>query len=124
VRAQRPAGEVRIEVKDPSGAAVSAYGKLQNLTTGNVRSFHTDTQGVHAFTGLAYGRYRLEVTAGGFAPQAVPIDVHSAEPVSRTVALSLSAPAFRVDVVGATPLAGTDLSPEEIPLPVWTCPIF
>jgi outer membrane receptor protein involved in Fe transport len=118
VRAQRPAGEVRIEVKDPSGAAVSAYGKLQNLTTGNVRSFHTDTQGVHAFTGLAYGRYRLEVTAGGFAPQAVPIDVHSAEPVSRTVALSLSAPAFRVDVVGATPLAGTDLSPEEIPLPV------
>jgi hypothetical protein len=30
----------------------------------------------------------------------------------------LSAQAFRVDVVGATPLAGTDLSQVEIPMPV------
>ncbi len=58
------------------------------------------------------------MTASGFAAQTVPIDVHSTEPVSRTVTLSLSAQAFRVDVVGATPLAGTDLSPTEIPLPV------
>ena len=111
-RAQRPAGEVRIEVKDPSGAAVSASGKLENLSTGNVRSFQTDTQGAHAFTGLAYGRYRLEVTASGFAAQTVLLDVHSTEPVTRTVTLSLSAQAFQVDVVGATPLAGTDLSPD------------
>ena len=117
-RAQRPAGEVRIDVKDPSGAAVSASGKLENLSTGNVRSFHTDTKGAHAFTGLSYGHYRLEVTASGFAAQTVPIDVHSTEPVTQTVTLSLSAQAFRVDVVGATPLGGTDLSPQEIPLPV------
>ena len=117
-RAQHPAGEVRIEVKDPSGAAVSASGKLENLSTGNVRSFHTDTQGAHAFSGLSFGRYRLEVTASGFAAQRVPIDVHSTEPVTQAVTLSLSAQAFRVDVVGATPLAGTDLSAQEIPLPV------
>ncbi len=105
-------------MKDPSGAAVSASGKLENLSTGNVRSFHTDTQGAHAFSGLSFGRYRLEVTASGFAAQRVPIDVHSTEPVTQAVTLSLSAQAFRVDVVGATPLAGTDLSAQEIPLPV------
>src|SRR4051794_20624749 len=78
-RAQRPAGEVRIEVKDPSGAAVSASGKLQNLATGNARSFQTDTQGAYAFTSLPFGRYCLEVTASGFAARTVPVDVHSIE---------------------------------------------
>ena len=90
---------------------MSASGKLENLSTGTVQGFQTDAQGAHAFTGLSYGRYRLEVTAQGFAAQSVALDVQSTEPVSRTVTLSLSAQAFRVDVVGATPLAGTDLSP-------------
>jgi outer membrane receptor protein involved in Fe transport len=91
---------------------------LENIATGTVQRFRTDTQGAHAFTSLAYGRYRLEVTVSGFAPQTVSIDVQSSEPVSRTVNLSLSVQAFRVDVAGATPLAGTDLAPLEIPLPI------
>ena len=61
--AQRAAGELRLEVKDPSGAGVAASGKLENLSTGTVQRFETDTQGAHSFTGLPYGRYRLEVTA-------------------------------------------------------------
>ena len=97
---------------------MAASGKLENVSTGTVQGFQTDTQGAHAFTSLAYGRYRLEVTASGFAARTVSVDVQSTEPVSRTVTLSLSAQAFRVDVVGATPLAGTDLSQVEIPLPV------
>jgi len=92
--AQRPAGEVRIEVKDPSGAAVAASGKLQSFATGAVQGFKTDAQGSYAFVNLPYGRYRLEVTASGFAPQTVSVDVQSVTPVSRTVTLSLSARFF------------------------------
>jgi outer membrane receptor protein involved in Fe transport len=118
VRAQRPAGEIRIEVKDSSGAAVAASGKLENLAAGTVEGYQTGEQGTHSFVGLPYGRYRITVTAAGFATQSVTVNVPSAAPVSRTITLSLSAQAFQVDVVGATPLAGTDLSQSEIPLPV------
>ena len=35
VHAQRPTGEIHIEVKDPSGAAVASSGKLENLSRRN-----------------------------------------------------------------------------------------
>src|SRR5262245_47327904 len=88
---QRPRGQVRIEVKDPSGAAMAAAGKLENLSTGTVQRFETDTQGVHSFTGLPLGRYRVEVNAPGFATRVATLDVQSAEAISRTISLTLSA---------------------------------
>jgi outer membrane receptor protein involved in Fe transport len=117
-QARDPTGSLRIEVKDPSGAAVAASGKLEAVASGTVLAYETNAEGAHSFTDLAYGRYRLEVTAAGFATQSVTFEVASAGPVVRTVRLSLSAQAFQVDVVGATPLPGTGLSPEEYPLPV------
>ena len=48
------------------------------------------------------------------------IDVQSGTPVSRTITLALAAQASRIDVVAATPLAGTDLALDEIPAPVQT----
>src|SRR5215510_9905697 len=116
--AQRPMGELHIAVRDPSGAAVTGSGKLQNLATGTVRNYETNAEGAYTFSGLARGRYRLDVTASGFAAQSVSIDVQSADPIARTVTLHVSPQAFQVDVVAATPLAGTDLSRIEIPLPV------
>ncbi len=107
-----------IDVKDPSGAAVPASGKLQNLATGTVQSYRTGAEGTQSFPSLPFGRYRLEVTAAGFATSSLAIDVQSATPIAKTITLSLTAQAFQVDVVAATPLAGTGLSPEEIPLPV------
>ena len=83
LHAQRPASDVRIEVKDPSGAAVAASGKLENLLTGIVQRFDTDAQGIHTFVGLALGRYRLELTAPGFATQSLALDTQSAGPAIR-----------------------------------------
>ena len=37
--AQRPSGEIRLEVKDPSGAPMEASGKLEDLASGTDRSF-------------------------------------------------------------------------------------
>jgi outer membrane receptor protein involved in Fe transport len=115
---QRPTGQARIEVKDPSGAAVAAAGKLENLSSGNVQRFETDPQGMRSFAGLPLGRYRLEVSAGGFATQVITLDLQSAALVSRTITLAMSAQTVQVDVVGATPLGGSSLSATEIPLPV------
>ena len=118
--AQRPAGEIRIEVKDPSGAAVEASGRLQDLAGGMKRTFQTDLQGVYTFERLPYGRYRLEISKVGFATQSVLIDVQSGPRFRARVTLALAAQASRIDVVAATPLPGTDLPIDQIPAPVQT----
>ncbi len=118
--AQPSTGEIRLEVRDQSGAAMEASGRLQNLAGGADRSFKTDSQGAYMFQRLPYGRYRLEVSKDGFATQAVLIDVQSATPVSRTVTMALGAQAAKVDVVATTPLRGVELPLNEIPAPVQT----
>ncbi len=118
LRAQEPAGEIRLEVKDPSGAAMQASGWLQSLVTGAGSSFETDVRGTYTLGGLPFGRYRLEVSKSGFATQSVVIEVQSEIPILRTVTLPLGTAAYRVEVVGTTPLPGVDRSVDEIPAPV------
>jgi outer membrane receptor protein involved in Fe transport len=120
LRAQPPAGEIRIEVKDPSGTPMRASGRLHSLGAGVDRMFLTDPNRAYVLLGLPYGRYRLEVSKSGFATQSVRIDVRSPAPVSRSLTLALAVEASRVDVVAATPLPGTDLPLDEIPAPVQT----
>jgi outer membrane receptor protein involved in Fe transport len=116
--AQQSVGALRLEVKDPSGKVMEASGKLESLSTGVARVFQTDAQGKYTFEGLAYGRYRLEVSREGFATQSVLINVQSNESVARTVTLALSSLAYKLDVVATTPLPGVDLEPDQIPAPV------
>jgi outer membrane receptor protein involved in Fe transport len=118
LQAQNSSGEIRLEVKDPSGAGMQASVHLAGV--GGDRRFQTDAQGAYTFSNLASGRYRLEVSKDGFTTQSMLIDVQSATPVSRTVTLELAAQASRIDVVAATPLPGTDLPIDQIPAPVQT----
>jgi len=118
ISARQLTGELRLEVKEPSGKAIEASGKLDNLSTGASRKFQTDVQGRHRFEGVPYGRYRLEVAREGFATQSLLIDVQSPSPIERMVTLALSSLAFNVDVIATTPLPGVDLDPNEIPSPV------
>ncbi|MGA1996603.1 MAG: TonB-dependent receptor plug domain-containing protein, partial [Bryobacteraceae bacterium] len=120
LQAQAPSGEIRLEVRDPSGAAVEALGRLRNLAGGVERTFQTDKQGMYKSPDLPYGRYRLEISKGGFATLVVRIDVRSSTPVSRTVTMALAHAESKVDVVGTTPLAGTDLTSDQIAGPVQT----
>lgn len=117
---QTPVGEIHLEVRDPSGAAVPASGKLENLSNGTERSFQTDAQGTYTFSNVSPGRYRLGVSQPGFATQSTLIDVPAGASVSRTVALALATQAERIDVVAPTPLPGTDLALDQIPAPVQT----
>ncbi len=118
--AQSPSGEIRLAVKDPSGVAMAASGRLRGSGAAVNRIFQTDAQGAYTFPNLPYGHYRLDVSTSGFAPQSVTIDVQSSAPVVRTVTLALAAQASHIDVVAATPLPGTDLPIDEIPAPVQT----
>jgi outer membrane receptor protein involved in Fe transport len=120
LRAQPPNGEIRLEAKDPSGAAVQASGTLRRLPGGVDRTFQTDAQGAYGFHNLPYGRYRLEVSKAGFANQSELIDVQSAAPVSRVITMIIGAQSSKIDVVATTPLAGTDLSINQIAGPVQT----
>ncbi|MGA2113625.1 MAG: TonB-dependent receptor plug domain-containing protein, partial [Bryobacteraceae bacterium] len=120
LRAQGPTGEIRLDVRDPSGAAVEAAGELRSLAGGAERIFQTDKQGAFKFSGLPYGRYRLEISKGGFATLVVRIDVRSSTPVSRTVTMALAHAESKLDVVGTTPLAGTGLTSSQIAAPVQT----
>jgi outer membrane receptor protein involved in Fe transport len=120
LQAQQPTGEIRLQVKDPSGAVVTASGTLRRQGGGVNQTFQTDAQGVYDFANLPYGRYRLEVSKDAFATQSDQIDVQSGAPVARIVTLVLSSQASKVDVVATTPLAGTDLAIDQIAAPVQT----
>ena len=113
--AQNATGEVRLEVRDPSGAAVESGGRLENLATGADQVFQTDGQGRYTFKNLPFGRYRLQVSKTGFAAQTIFVDLRSDAPVSRTITLAISAPPFQAEVVGTTPLPGVDRALDEIP---------
>ncbi len=118
--AQGSTGEVELQVKDPSGAAMRASGRIENLQNGATRPFQTDENGKSTMGDLTKGRYRLEISSPGFTSRSFVIDVQPGKPVSRTITMDVGASSSRIDVVAATPLAGSDLSLQEIPAPVQT----
>jgi outer membrane receptor protein involved in Fe transport len=120
LNAQPPAGELRIQVNDPSGTPMQASGKLARRATGFQQDFRTDAQGSYTFRNLPFGRYRLEIVKTGFVTESAPIDVGSATPITSIVTMKLETQAAKVEVVSETPLAGTDLNVDQIAAPVQT----
>src|SRR5262249_51887626 len=114
--AQTSKGDLKLDVRDSSGAAVSASGVAINLDSGVRRGFKTDPQGAYTLLGLPYGRYQVQISKEGFATASVVIDVQSASS-SQSIALSVGTQRFTADVVSMTPLPGDDRARSEIPLP-------
>jgi len=119
-QAQGSSGQIRLQVQDPSGAAVQASGKLEGLPSGSVQQFQTDAAGSYTVENVASGRYRLEVSKPGFATQTSVLDVVAGSPITQTVILPLSSQATRIDVVPETPLGGAPVPLDEVPVPVQT----
>src|SRR6202049_2309601 len=101
---QSLAGEIRLEVKDASGAAIEASGTIEGLATGVHRDYRTDAQGAHSFTALPFGTYRLQIERDGFAAQSVRVDVRSEAPIQQTITLAVAAIATTVEVSDAVTL--------------------
>jgi outer membrane receptor protein involved in Fe transport len=116
---QASAGQIRIQIQDPTEAPAPASGKLARPGQAD-RLFQTDAQGQYTFKDLPPGQYRLEVSKPGFATQAVPIELQAGASVARTIQLALAPQTSKIDVVAVTPLPGTDQLLEDIPEPVQT----
>ena len=117
---QSPRGEIRLHVRDPSGAPMEASGQLENLSVGKARKFHTDSRGAAVLGDLVFGQYRLIISKPGFVTRLVTVDVQSTSAITRDVSMEIGAQTTQVDVVANTPLAGMSLPLDEIPTPVQT----
>jgi outer membrane receptor protein involved in Fe transport len=112
-------GDIKIDVKDSSGAAVSAKGTAVSLDSGVKHAFETDAQGSYTLLGLAYGHYQVQISKEGFSTATVVVDLETGNE-SRSITLSVGTSGYAVSVVSTTPLPGVDLTRDEIPLPIQT----
>jgi outer membrane receptor protein involved in Fe transport len=120
---QQSSGEIRLEVRDPAGSPLQATIHLSGLVNGVDRTSQTDAGGKSILPNLPFGRYRVEVSSEGFARQSLLLDVSSSAPVLQSVTLTMASLAFNVEVISSTPLAGGELSAEEIAAPVQAAPV-
>ena len=91
-----------------------ATGKL------NAVPFATDAEGRRTFVNLPYGVYRLEVSHTGFAGETLTVTVDGPVPVAQILRLGLGQPNTAVTVIGTTPLAGTGVTRDELPVTAQT----
>ncbi len=109
------AGEIRLQVKDTSGAAMRASGKFDG------KPFETDALGQYTFPNLSLGSHSLEIQREGFRSQSLDLKVDSEAPVPANVTLLLRNDAgSSVNVIASLPLPGLNLSRDEIPAPIQT----
>ena len=107
---QHSRGELRIEVRDPQGAAAPGHAELVSDANQFRRSFQLGADGRYVVQDLAFGVYRLSVDAEGFAPWSGLVEVRSEVPVRVSVSLGLAPVATQVQVSDSATL----LDPSQI----------
>nr|MDQ3013118.1 carboxypeptidase-like regulatory domain-containing protein [Acidobacteriota bacterium] len=114
VAAQAQAGVVHGQVVDQRGSAVGAARVTLNDVAKELKVTSTDGEGRFAFSGVAAGRYRLAVTAAGFAVYADDVTVGTTNADPLKIALNVETLKNEVEVTterGALSLdAGTNAS--------------
>lgn len=90
---------IRLLVKDPSGAGIGAMGRVISTTSGVVSRFEVAMDGEKTLDGLAAGRYRIEVSAKGFNPTAIGVDLAEGAIVTREIVMSLGPASYQVEVM-------------------------
>jgi TonB-dependent Receptor Plug Domain len=88
--AQVQRGQIRIEVRDSTGATVAASGEI--LSQGNEfhRDFRVPSQGNVLLQDLPFGVYRLTLNAPGFTEWDSLVEVHSVVPRKLTAMLGVA----------------------------------
>jgi hypothetical protein len=111
-RAQTTFGSITGSVTDPTGAVVpSAAVSVVNEATGVSRKFETSTGGVFNAPNLDVGRYRVAVSAPGFARyERGGLLLSSNQVLNVDVALELATTTTITEVRGAAPAINTETS--------------
>ena len=96
--AQRARSELRIEVRDPQGAAVPSEAEFVSDANQFRWVFRVGTDGRYVVQDIPFGVYRLSVSTDGFAPWSDLVEVRSEVPVCVSVTLRLSPVTTEVQV--------------------------
>jgi hypothetical protein len=107
--AQRGRGEIQIEVRDPQGQSAAGMGELVSESNRVQKDFAIPADGKYLAAELAFGVYRLTVTAQGFAPWTGLVEIRSGVPVRVAVVLGVAAVNMKIEVTDAATL----LDPSE-----------
>jgi hypothetical protein len=97
-RAQRVRGELRLEVRDPQGSALSPGAELVSDANQVHRSFQVSPDGHYVAQDLPFGVYRLTLSAKDFAPWSDLVEIRSEVPVRLSVTLGVAPVTTRVEV--------------------------
>ena len=98
LRAQRVRGELRLEVSDAQGAAVSPAAELSSEANQFRRTFQIAPDGRYVAQDLPFGVYRLSLQAEGFAPWSNLIEIRSEVPVRASITLGVAPVTTQVQV--------------------------
>jgi TonB-dependent Receptor Plug Domain len=97
-QAQRVRGELRLEVHDSEGAAVTPEGELVSRANQFRKTFVAGSDGRFIAQDLPFGVYRLNLHADGFAPWSELVEIRSEVPVRISVTLGVAPVATKVEV--------------------------
>jgi outer membrane receptor for Fe3+-dicitrate len=104
LHAQRVRGELRIEVHDSAGAAVSADAELLSEANQLHRTFKIAQDGHYTAQDIPFGVYRLNISAEGFAPWSNLVNIRSEVPVRIPVTLGVAPVATQIQVTDSATL--------------------
>ena len=96
--AQQQRGQLRLEVRDPAGAGVSARGEILSQGNDFHRPFQIGNDGNYLLQDLPFGVYRLSIQAEGFAPWTNVVEVHSIVPARVDIPLGFATVTTQVQV--------------------------
>jgi Carboxypeptidase regulatory-like domain/TonB dependent receptor len=109
VLGQTPAGALRGQVADPSGAVIPQATVTVTSATGVSRTGTSDPSGQYTVSGLAPGQYTVTVQADGFSVfTSPPIGIAAGQTQHLNVSLSIQIAQQQVEVSGDTPSVSVD----------------
>jgi hypothetical protein len=106
--AQQGTGELRLTIKDPTGAPMPARADLVSQATHTEQAIDIPADGRYSFKNLPFGFYRLLISRAGFVSSSELIEVRSELPQSRTVTLGIQRIETEVKVTEADTLIDPD----------------
>lgn len=106
--AQSQTGELRLSVRDNTGAAVAASVQLTNQSTNTLQKVELPTDGRYSFKSLPFGYYKLVVAKPGFAESSELVEIRSAVPWKHVVTLTVQPIQTSVNVTDSETLVDPD----------------
>lgn len=101
-------GELRLAVRDSTGAPLPAIVQISSDSTNTRQTVRLPTDGHYSFKNLPFGFYRLQVEQASFNPSSALVEIRSALPKDYAVTLSIQPVATSMDIKDSETLVDPD----------------